>query len=303
MKNYAKILIALGIGLIVSGYIILDWGKTNPTPSAHPSVMVDTTKYTDVVLINSSNLDSVQVFVTLPSTQSIVGKFGMDSTNFNPNSKDKNGNPVKCKGIFWAKKGVQYHLGDTLPLNSVVITWGVDNQACSSSQSIMDSNKKQLYPYGLNIFEFTVNTWWQNGVVLGAGESFDISCVDGLHSVLKEKVTSFGPRNENGLNPNFGAFWDYGYKDSLQQLAKFDSAMNGISFKSCVNIAGVFPYGCDWGYKQHYFPNPCSDPSYPFECSTKWGDINTSQTNRQGQGGQIICEFLGFTRDAVPALK
>ena len=52
-----------------------------PVPTPVPSI-VDTTKYTDVVLMNSSKLDSVQVFVTLPSTQSIVGKFGMDSTNF-----------------------------------------------------------------------------------------------------------------------------------------------------------------------------------------------------------------------------
>lgn len=271
--------------------------------TAPTSGVVDTTKYTDVVLINKSNLDSVQVFVTLPSTQSIVGKFGMDSTNFNPNAKNPDGTPVQCKGIFWAKKNVEYHLGDTATVNSAVITWGVDNQACTAAQNILDSAGKQVYPYGLNIFEFTVNSWWQNGVTTGNGESFDISCVDGLHSVLKQKVTSFGPRNTDGLNPNFGAFWDYGYVDSTGKLAKFTESMNGISFKSCVNIPGVYPYGCDWGYCSHQPPTPCTNPSYTVECSTKWGNINTSQTNRQGQGGQVICEFLGYTKDAVPALK
>lgn len=302
MKKIAKILIAIGIGSIIAGGVLWNWKNSKPvTPPSTNTV--DTTKYTDVVLINNSNLDSVQVFVTLPSTQSIVGKFGMDSTNFNPEAKNPDGTPVKCKGIFWAKKGVQYHLGDTLAINSVVITWGIDNQACTAAQSILDSNEKQVYPYGLNIFEFSVNTWWQNGKVLGDVESFDISCVDGLHSVLRESVTSFGPRNTNGLNPNFGAFWDFGYTDSTGQLAKFTTATNGVSFKSCVDIPGVFPYGCDWGYKQFEPPTPCSDPSYPVECSTKYGQINTSQTNRQGQGGQVICEFLGYTKDAVPTLK
>jgi hypothetical protein len=213
MKKISKILIAIGIGFIIAGGLVWNWKNSNPVPSPSPN-MVDTTKYTDVVLMNSSNLDSVKVFVTLPSTQSIVGKFGMDSTNFNPEAKNPDGTPVECKGIFWAKKGVQYHLGDTTAINSVVITWGVDNQACTSAQSIFDSTGKQIYPYGLNIFEFSVNTWWQKGKVLGDVESFDISCVDGLHSVLRESVTSFGVRNNQGLNPNFGAFWDFGYKDS-----------------------------------------------------------------------------------------
>ena len=304
MKKISKILIVTGIGLIVAGSLLWNWKTTpTPTPTPTPSNMVDTTKYTDVVLINKSNLDSVQVFVTLPSTQSIVGKFGMDSTNFNPNALNPNGTPVQCKGIFWAKKGVSYHLGDTTALNSANITWGVDNQACSAAQGILDSAGKQVYPFGLNIFEFTVNTWWQNGTTTGKGESFDISCVDGLHSVLSQSVTSFGPRNTDGLNPNFGAFWDYGYKDSTGTLAVFSKSMNGISFKSCLNIAGVFPYQCDWGYKQYAPPPACNNPSYPVECSTKWGDINTCQTNRQGQGGQVTCEFLGYTKDAVPCEK
>jgi hypothetical protein len=281
--------------------------NSNPTSCyPNPTVSVDTTKYTDVVLVNNSNLDSVEVFITLPSTSSIIGKFGMDSSNIYikcMNIQNNDTTYCPCKGKFWAKKGVEYHLGDSLALNSVVVSWGVDNQACTAAQSIVDSKGKQLYPYGLNIFEFTVNTWYQNGITTGSNESFDISCVDGLHSVLKQHVTSFGPRNDVGLNPNFSSYWDYGYIDSTGHHAKFKESMNGVSFKSCINIPGVFPYQCDWGYRQYSPPPACSDPSYPVECSTKWGNINTSQLNRPGQGGRITCEFLGYTKDAIPVLK
>jgi hypothetical protein len=298
MKKIAKILIVLGIGLIISGAFLLGCNHT-PTPTPNSQVTVDTTRYTDVVLLNSSELDSVQVFVTMASTESIVGKFGMDSSNFNPDAKNPDGSLVKCKGIFWAKKGVKYHLGDTTTLFSVVICWGVDNQACTAAQSILNKDGKQKYPFGLNIFEFSVNTWWQNGKVTGANESFDISCVDGLHTMLKQSVTSFDPRNTNGLHPNFGSFWDFGVSNS-KGLIPFHRSQNGIKLNDCVNVPGIFPYGCDWGYRSYQPPTPCTDPPYSIECSTKWGNINTSQLNRPGQGGQIICEFLGFTDNLVP---
>ena len=303
MKKITKILIALGIGIILSGIILWNWKSPSPTlVSPTPTNMVDTTKYTDVVLINRTN-DSVQVFVTLPSTQSIVGKFGMDSTNFNPNAFNPDGTPVHCKGIFWAQKNVEYHLGVTSAVYSYVISWGVDNVACTVAQKMKDSKDKQLYPYGFNIFEFTVNTWWQDGKVTGSNEAADISCVDGLHCVLKQTVTSFGPRNSDGLNPNFGAFWDFGYTDSSGDLTKYKTSTNGINFLNCINIPGVFPYGCDKGYISANPPTPCTEPYYPVTCSTKWGDINSSQINRQGQGGQLICEFLGFTNNPQPGIK
>ena len=284
--------------LIIIGFLLL--GCNQPQlPIIRPTSTIDTTKYTDVVLINKSNLDSVQVFVTMASTESIVGKFGMDSTNFNPEAKNPDGSLVKCKGVFWAKKNVKYYLGDTNTVFATVICWGVDNQACSSAQSILDSNGRQKYPFGLNIFEFSVNTWWQNGIVTGANESFDISCVDGSHTLLRQSVTSFGKRNTNGLHPNFGSFWDFGATNT-KGLIPFYKSQNGIELKDCINIPGVFPYGCDWGYTSHQPPTPCGNPKYPVKCSTKWGNINTSQINRPGQGGQVICEFLGFTSDAEP---
>ena len=179
MKKIAKILIALGIGLIIAGAILWNWNHHTPIPN--PNVVVDTAKYTDVVLINSSKYDSVQVYVTLQHSESIVGLFGMTSSNIVtyclPDS-------IPCVGSFWAKKGVEYHLGVTQPLTGVIITWGVQNQSCPAAQNILDSSGKPLYPYGINNFEFTVNTWWQKDSTTGKGESFDITCVDGLHSIL-----------------------------------------------------------------------------------------------------------------------
>ena len=290
MKKIAKILIAIGIGLLIAGASLWDWDNPKHKPNQNP--IVDTTKYTDVVLINKSELDSVKVFVTLQGTKSIVGLFGMDSSNIITYCIDS----VPCVGSFWAKKGVEYHLGDTTPLSGVIITWGVQNQSCPAAQDLG-------YKYGINNFEFTVNTWWQNGEVTGAGESFDITCVDGLHSILEQTVTSFGPRDESGLSPNFGAFWDFGYKDSTGKLEPFRGSTNGVTFDGCINIPGVFPYQCDWGYKSYQPPIPCNKLLYPVKCSDKWGQINTSQTNRQGQGGQVICTFMGFTDDPQPALK
>ena len=54
------------------------------------------------------------------------------------------------------------------------------------------------------------------------------------------------------------------------------------------------------GYKSHQPPTPCGDPKYPVVCSDKWGDINTSQLNRPGQGGRLICSFIGFSDSLQP---
>jgi len=285
MKKIAKILIALGIGLIVAGTILWKCNQPNPTPPPPaPTVSVDTTKYTDVVLINNSKLDSVEVFITLEHGNSIVGKFGMTKANIYDSiacyCPPEN---LPCKGSFWAKKGVPYHLGDTNVLNGVMVTFGAWNREC---QGAIDAG----YPHGLNNFEFNVNTWWQEGKVTGNGESFDITLVDGLHCILRQTATSTGPRNSNGLNPNFSAFWDFGPKDKYGKLLPFITSTNGPTFATCINIPAVYPYGCDHG---NYSQKPPTPICFPIKCSDKWG-VNASQTNRQGQGGRVTCEFLGF---------
>lgn len=266
--------------------------ETSKTCTNNETNEIDTSKYTDVVLINNSYLDSIQVYITLQSKKSIVGLFGMDSSNIIKDQLcDYNGSKIPCHGMFWAKKGVEYHLGDTNAIYGANITFGAQNQQCSAAV-------QKGWTTGVNNFEFTVNCWWQEGKVTGAIESFDITLVDGLHSILKQSVTSNGDRNEKGLNPNFGAYWDFGAKDKDGDLLKFTSSQNGPTLESCVNIPAVYPYGCDLGYKSQNPPTPIC---FPVHCSTKWGNINTSQTNRQGQGGRVTCEFLNFV--PVPCKK
>lgn len=275
---------------IVIGFMVSMCNQYTNEKNKHQGSIVDTSHYTDVILVNNSNLDSVEVYITLQNMESIVGKFGMDSSNIQTYCAPDS---IPCVGKFWAKKGVKYHLGDTSALKGAIVTWGVQNQACPAAQKIVDKNGKKLYPYGINNFEFTVNTWWRNGIVTGEIESFDITCVDGVHSRLRQTVSSFGNRYPN--SPNFGAFWDFGYYNKPGQLQPFITSFNGITLDSCIDIPGVFPYGCDWGYRKYNPPTPCDSPKYNVSCSTKFGNINTSQTNRQGQGGTVTCEFLGFS--------
>lgn len=218
------------------------------------------TQYTDVIIENSSEIDSVQVFVTLQSTESIIGKFGMDSTNFNPNSKNPDGSPVKCKGVFWAKKGIKYHLGDTTALYGAVVSFGADNYACDAAIS-------HGWLYGINIFEFTVNT------PSTGNESTDLSCLDGLNSFLKLTVS-----------------------DTVNWIAGGNvfknPAQNSWPLETNCNIIGVYPYHCDNCIDTVTPPHPVC---FPFEGCSK-NSVNNCQLDRATvRGGNIKCEFLGFT--------
>ena len=299
MKKLSKILIALGIGLLVAGAIIWNWKHIRPNPNPNPTPSyVDTTKHTDVILKNWTN-DSVVVYVTLQSGESILGKFGMDSSNIDKGQglcKYINGKDtlfIPCHGKFTLFAGESRNLGYTKPLNGAIITFGAINQQCKGAIAAG-------WPNGVNNFEFSVNTWCVDGKVTGNNESFDITLVDGLHSYLQQSVTSFGPRVDSVLSPNYGAFWDFGLKDKDENLIKFTSSKNGSTFKLNQNIPGVYPYGCDVCDSSAKPPLPLCFELYP---STKWGKINTCQTNRQGQGGQVICEFFGFIGNPNPGKK
>lgn len=255
------------------------------------SSQIDTTRYTDVVIINDSDLDSVPVFVTLQEGEEVIGKFGITEYNPYPRCKytytDGDGvqrdslGPCQNQGVFWTRCGVEYHLGDTSPVYGAIVTFGTYNQACAAAiQNGWES--------GVNSFEFTVNSWWQNDSVLGGNESFDITLVDGVNSILEQSVTSFGPRSNQKV-PNFMSFWDYGLNDSFGNLIPFTKSRNKWAIEENANIPGVFPHGCDWCYKQYSPPPTC----FPIKCSTEW-QINTCQTNRPGQGGQVIVKFISY---------
>jgi hypothetical protein len=223
-----------------------------------------TSSATDVIIKNSSELDSVQVFVTLQSQETIVGKFGMDSTNFNPNAKNPDGTPVKCKGVFWAKKGIEYHLGDTATLYGAVVSFGADNYGCEAAI-------ENGWESGINIFEFTVNTSSKGN------ESTDLSCLDGLNSYLKLTVS-------DTLN------WISG-----GEVFK-NPAKNKFPLQDNCGIPGVYPYHCDVCIDTLTPPHPVcfiwDNPSK--SCSDN--PVNNCQLDRATvRGGNITCEFLGFT--------
>jgi hypothetical protein len=169
------------------------------------------------------------------------------------------------------------------------VSFGDQQRQCKAAQEIGWSS-------GINIFEFTVNTWVQDGVVTGANESADISLVDGVNSFLRMSVTSNRPRSTDpGLNPNFCTFWDYGLSDGPGgrggNLYPFSQSANSWPLDQNIDIPGVYPYGCDLGYASQNPPLPlCWSP----QCSDRYPGICTSQLNRPGQGGILQCEFLGL---------
>jgi len=232
-----------------------------------------TPDYTDVVIKNSSELDSVRVFVTLQSSESVIGLFGMDSSSIYSNRKnwclnivDGDTTYVPCKGSFWAKKGVEYHLGDSSALYGVVVSFGADNYGCQAAIS-------HGWMYGVNIFEFTINT------PSTGNESTDLSCLDGLNSFLRLSVS-----------------------DSVNWVAggqKFvGSTENKWPLNNNCNIVGVYPYHCDVCNDTLTPPHPVC---FPFKGCSK-NSVNNCQLDRAtARGGVIMCEFLGFT--PVPTLE
>lgn len=119
-------------------------------------------KFTNVTILNTSSLDSVKVFVTLQSPNSVIGLFGI---------KDTIGS---CsKGYFYAKKGNFYKSNTSKPLLGVVVSFIGDNLPCQVAI-------QEGFLTGINIFEFSINVPF---------EVFDISCEDGVNCVLEESVS------------------------------------------------------------------------------------------------------------------
>jgi hypothetical protein len=236
---------------------------------------VDTAEFTDVIIKNSSRLDSVEVYVTLQSTESIIGLFGMDSTNIYQtcmNIKKKDTTYAPCIGKFWAKRDSSYHLGVTKPVMGAIITFGTMNMQC---QAAIENG----YISGINNWEFTVNCFNKklDSNATGGNESFDITLVDGLHCYIKQSVVAaIGSKSSN---------WTYG------DQSPFIKSGNTWPMEKNVNIPGVYPYGCDMCYESQNPPKPLC---FKVKCSDQYPGVNICQTNRAGQGGQVICEFLGW---------
>jgi hypothetical protein len=208
---------------------------------------VEPTDYTNLTIKNSSKQDSVLVYVTLQSPNSVVGLFGIQAADTIGSCS---------KGTFYAYKDSSYSSSDSTTLLGVVISFDGDNLPCQVAIPLG-------FPTGINIFECSINTKF---------ESFDISCEDGMNSMLKVSVS-------DTVN------WTTG--DGVNQQ-NFDSTKNVFPIQNNINVRGVFPYRCtdciDLGAA---IPENCLN--LKDTCST----YRTCQAARTGNnGGTILIEYL-----------
>jgi hypothetical protein len=218
---------------------------TSSTTVTETCTVTDSTS-TNLVITNNSQEDSVKVFVTLQSPNSVIGLFGITDTI------------GSCsKGYFYAYKDSSYYSNTTATLLGVVISFGGDNLPCQTAI-------QQGFYTGINIFECSINTPF---------ESFDISCEDGVNSIIQVSVT-------DSLN------WTTG--DSIYQQT-FLCTQNTFPIEKNINIRGVFPYCCtDCIRLGSAVPENCF--SLPETCDS----VRTCQAARtNNNGGTININYLG----------
>lgn len=256
----------------------------NPCPKCPVCPTTNTAQFTDVTIRNSSDT-IVQCFLTVPSTDSPVGKFGISSDSLNAG---------KTTGWFWLKQGEVVHLNSTIPSMGYIITFGAQNAPCSQST-------QQGWLTGINNFEFTLNCFdtTLNKGCTGGNESADITNVDGVNALIGYQVdTAEGKIGRK--------FWDYSLTDSTGELFHFNAiTSSGQLFGDC-NKPGIFPYDCDVCYAHSaQAPTPCFPLPVGYNCSytLAQGNLYTCQINRPGQGGTINVTFYGFSNKPQPAMK
>ena len=204
------------------------------------------TPFTNLTVSNYSQEDSVKVYVTLQAPNSVVGLFGITDTI------------GSCsKGYFYAQKDSSYSSNTPNTLLGVVISFGGDNWPCQVAIT------KGFYT-GVNIFECSINTPF---------ESFDISCEDGVNSIIQTAVS-------DSVN------WTTGDGDNQQS---FLTATNTFPIDKNVNIPGVFPYRCtDCIRLGTAIPENCFN--LPVMCDS----VRTCQTARTNNiGGTVFINYLG----------
>jgi hypothetical protein len=119
---------------------------------------------TELIVKNSSKEDSVKVYFTLQSPNSVVGCFGI---------KPHDTTGSKSQGFFYAKKDSTYYCKPSSALFGYNISFKSPPIPC---QTAIDKGFKT----GVNIFEGSINCEF---------EVFDISCVDGVNCVIRATVS------------------------------------------------------------------------------------------------------------------
>ncbi len=161
--------------LVAGLFVLIHVNLSNPKKS-----------FTDISLMNSSK-DSVKVFLTLQEPNSVVGIFGIKSS-------DTTGS--KSQGYFFAKKDVEYKLNYKSELFGLVISFEAPPMNCEQATSNGFKN-------GINVFEASINCDY---------ESFDISCVDGVNSEIFVKVSDSN--------------WTVGNSDNTQVFDSTKNSLN-----------------------------------------------------------------------------
>lgn len=130
---------------------------------AYSQVNKSKNNLTDVVIINSSEKDSVQVFLTLQYPNSVIGLFGI---------KESDTIGSKSQGFFYAKRKTKYFLESKGELFGINISF--DSPPLSCEQAVLNG-----FSSGMNIFEASINCDY---------ESFDISCVNGAKNIMSKGI-------------------------------------------------------------------------------------------------------------------
>ena len=123
---------------------------------------VESSASTNIQIENLSDQDSVKVYLTIQSPNSVIGMFGITDTTGS-----------KSQGYFFAKKNSSYFLNSSKSLYGFNISFEAPPMSCS--QAISNGFLK-----GINIIEGSINCDY---------ETFDISCVDGVNCIIKTSVT------------------------------------------------------------------------------------------------------------------
>jgi hypothetical protein len=144
---------------------------------------------------------------------------------------------------------------------------------CFGSQPTNCPNN--LFPNGVNLFEFNINNYMYNAKhkIENGQETIDISCVAGVNSLMKVSINSGKEWNASYLHPDVKEFENKGLYENHGQV-------------------GVYPYGCDI----------CTGIKSPPKCDGKQKDydkpqespICNVQRDSVNYGGEVELQFMGY---------
>ena len=197
LKKY-KIIIVIAVLALISAYTIKVYCCDEQN-----------IKYTDITIENIV-VDSVKVYLTLQSPNSVVGMFGIKASDTTGSSS---------QGYFYALKDSLYHLNYKKPLKG----WNVSFEGAPTGcqKAIKDGFKN-----GINIVEGTINVM---------NESFDISCVDGINCVIKTFVT------DSSWTTGYSYFEKTFYSAENRLSHQSNLNVRGIFPYRCNNCIGINP--------------------------------------------------------------